>query len=58
MKAYDEDISNIKVNANSKVMTKVTKVTKVKIKVKGQISGHNLIAPHIEDISEYFIVLR
>ena len=39
-------------------MTKVTKVTKVKIKVKGQISGHNLIAPHIEVKSEYFIVLR
>ena len=36
MKGYAEDIWNIKVNSNSKVMTKVTEVTKVKIKVKGQ----------------------
>ena len=58
MKAYDEDISNIKVNVNSNVMTKVTKVTKVKIKIKGQISGHNFVAFFINGKSEYFKVLR
>ena len=42
MKAYAEDISNIKINANSKVMTKVTEVTKVKI--KGHVTGHNLVS--------------
>ena len=31
---------------------------KVKIEVKGQISGHNLVTPYIEVKSEYFIVVR
>ena len=46
---YADNILNIKVNANSKVMTKVTEVTKIKIKVRGQISGHNLVVPYIKD---------